>query len=83
MKKDPTLLSAHCAKHFAWITMPFTIISTPEEGALFFFFLGPYPWHTEVPRPGVESELQPPAYTTAPAMPDLRPTPQLTATPDP
>ena len=25
----------------------------------------------EVPRPGVESELQPPAYTTATAMPDL------------
>ena len=35
---------------------------------LFFVFLGLYPWHTEVPRLEVESEL--PAYTTAAAMPD-------------
>ena len=34
---------------------------------LFFFFLGPHPWHMEVPRPRVESELQLPAYTTATA----------------
>ena len=33
-------------------------------------FLGPHPLHTEVPRLGVQSELQPPAYTTATAMPD-------------
>ena len=43
----------------------------------------------EVLRLGVESELQLPAYTTATAtqgpscVSDLRPTPQLTATPDP
>ena len=39
----------------------------------FFFlvFLGPHPWHMEVPRLGVESELQLPAYTTATEMPDL------------
>ena len=30
----------------------------------FLCFLGPYPWHTEVPRLGVESELQLPAYGT-------------------
>ena len=39
---------------------------------LFFFcfvFLGLHPWHVEVPRLGVKSELQLPAYTTA--MPDL------------
>lgn len=30
-----------------------------------FFFLGPYPQHMAVPRLGVESELQLPAYTTA------------------
>ena len=30
-----------------------------------FCFLGPYPWHMEVPRRGVESELELPAYTTA------------------
>ena len=41
----------------------------------------------EVPRLGVELELQPPAYTTAIATPDLSarlpPTPWLMATPDP
>ena len=36
----------------------------------FFFFLGPHPQHTEVPRLGVESELELPAYTTATAMQD-------------
>ena len=34
-------------------------------------FLGPHPWHTEVSRPVVESELQPLAYATATAKPDL------------
>ena len=28
-------------------------------------------WHTEVPRLEIESELHPPAYTTATAMPGL------------
>ena len=40
---------------------------------LFFFnfcFLGPHLWHTEVPRLGVESQLQLLAYTTAIATPD-------------
>ena len=38
---------------------------------LFFFcFLGPHLWHTEVPRLGVESELQLLAYTIATAMQD-------------
>ena len=32
---------------------------------LFCFFLGLHMWHKKVPRPGVESELQLPAYTTA------------------
>ena len=36
----------------------------------FFCFLGPHPRHMEVPRLGVESELQLPAYTTATATPD-------------
>ena len=31
----------------------------------FFFFLGPHLWHMEIPRLGVESELQLLAYTTA------------------
>ena len=43
--------------------------------SLFFFFLafllgGAYSQHMEVPRLGVESELQLMAYTTATAMPD-------------
>ena len=33
-----------------------------------FFFVGPHPWHMEVPSLGVK-ELQLPAYTTATAMP--------------
>ena len=37
----------------------------------FFIFLGPHRQHTEVPRLGVESELQLPAYTTTSATPDL------------
>ena len=33
-----------------------------------FSFLGPHLWHIDVPRPGVKSELQLTAYTTATAM---------------
>ena len=36
-----------------------------------FFFLGLHMWHMEVPKLGVESELQLPAYTTTKAMQDL------------
>ena len=36
----------------------------------FFVFLGPHPQHMEVPRLGVESELQLLAYATATATPD-------------
>ena len=49
-----------------------------------FCFLGPHLWHMEVPRLGVESELQLPAYATATATGDPSyTTPQLTAVPDP
>ena len=52
----------------------------------FLLFLGLLLQHMEVPRLGVESELQPPAYTGATATLDpslsLQPTPQLMATPD-
>ena len=48
-----------------------------------FVLLGLHRQHMEVPRLGVESELQPPAYATTTAMTDLQPTPQLTATLDP
>ena len=50
---------------------------TAEFFSFFFFsffafcFLGPHSRHMEVPRLGVESELQPPAYTTATTRPDL------------
>ena len=40
---------------------------------IFFFlfvFLGLHPWPMEVPRLGIELELQPPADTIAIAMPD-------------
>ena len=37
----------------------------------FFVYLGPHLWHMEVPRLGVELELQMPAYTTATATRDL------------
>ena len=37
----------------------------------FFFFLRWHLWHMEVPRLGVKSELQLPAYTTATATRDL------------
>ena len=37
---------------------------------LFIYFLGPHPWHMEVPRLAVQSELQLPACTTATATPD-------------
>ena len=36
----------------------------------FFFFLGPHLWHIEVPRLGVQLELQLLAYATATAIPD-------------
>ena len=38
---------------------------------LFVAFLGPHPWHMEVPRLEVESKLQLPAYTTATGTQDL------------
>ena len=59
----------------------------PRFKEIFFFFLGPLLRHMEVPRLGVESELQLPAYTTATAAQDPSRvcdlTPQLMATPDP
>ena len=42
-----------------------------KETFFFVFFLGPCPWHMEVPRLGVKSGLQPLAYATATATPDL------------
>ena len=65
-------------------------IHVAADGIIFFFFLFPFLGlhlqHMEVPRPGVELELQLLAYTTAivtRSEPCLQPTPHLTATPDP
>ena len=50
------------------------LVRRKEGGFSFFFFffvfLGPHPQHMEVPRLGVQSELQPLAFTTATAMRD-------------
>ena len=46
-----------------------TTAGTPKE-LLLFLFLGPHLRHMEVPRLGVQSELQLPAYTTATATQD-------------
>ena len=43
---------------------------SPSPSLSFVFFLGLPPWHMEVPRLGVELELQPLVYTTATATPD-------------
>ena len=43
----------------------------PQEFLVLFCFLQPHPRHMEVPRLGIESELQLQAYTTATAMLDL------------
>ena len=37
----------------------------------FFFFFRAAPWHMEVPRLGIESELQLLTYTTGTTPPDL------------
>ena len=47
------------------------VLPDPQNKKTFFDFLGPNLWHMEVPRPGVEQELQLPAYTTATGARDL------------
>jgi len=47
------------------------VIIILQEFFVVVVFLGPHPRHMEVPRVGVESELQPLAYITATAMWDL------------
>ena len=51
-------------------TLVNTLLSWSLNFFFFLVFLGPYLWTMEVPRLGVKSELQLPAYTTATAMPD-------------
>ena len=63
-----------CCHQSSTTTRPWAIIAIVSVtlGHIFqvflffvFVFLGPHLWHTEVPRLGVELELQPLAYTTA------------------
>lgn len=61
LKQVPMLFSIVCNSTYA----------THLTGFFFFGFLGPHlPRHMEVPRLGVKSVLQLPAYTTATARPD-------------
>ena len=51
-----------------WLSLGQSQIMSYIKGFVLFCFLaflGPYPWHMEVPRLGVQSELQLLAYTTA------------------
>ena len=81
------LLQPQDLMKFAWlgltswgsVTTPFFLISFFWGGAL-------YPQHMEVPRLGVESELQPSLYHSYSCIASelhLQPTPQLTAMSDP
>ena len=53
--------------HFLILMFTMYVPPTPPP---FFYFLGPHPPYMEVPRLGVESALQLPAYTTAIATSD-------------
>ena len=57
--------SGKWVSNFPWVQITYSV-------SLFFvcFLLGPHPQHMEVPRLGVESELQLPASTTATATPE-------------
>ena len=47
-----------------------TALGAKPSYFFFFCFLGLHPWHMEIPRLGVESELQLPVCTTATAISD-------------
>ena len=66
--------------------MNFLMFCVHLDTAFFFFFLvflGLHLQFMEVPRLGVESEVQPLAYSNTGSKQRLRPTSQLTPTPDP
>ena len=67
--------------NYSWLLSTDDILYVSRPWSFFFkgnfkfpflggLFLGPYMRHMEVPRLGVEMELQLPAYTTVTAMPD-------------
>ena len=59
------VMSAHTASFFFFFFLSFFLLLV-----LLLLFLGPLPRHMEVPRLGVESELQPPACARATATQD-------------
>ena len=69
------LLSGAAGTHISLCLIPASasLINSKPHSFFFFFscFLGPHPWHMEVPRLRAQSELQLLAYATATAMPDL------------
>ena len=69
MRAKGQMLPGPGSKGRAWIPGPAQVEGFWVEFyfVLFFVFLGPYPWHVEVPRLGVSSKLQLSAYTTATA----------------
>ena len=68
-----SLARAQCFPHFSSQILTSFLQGTSSFFFFFsfLFFLGPHERHVEVPRLGVTSELQPLAYTTATATPDL------------
>ena len=66
-------LSFYWAESPLPVSVLFPRASVPSFFPFFFFdfFLGPHQQHMEVPRPGIQMELQLPAYTTTIAMPDV------------
>ena len=66
---NDTELSNNLRIHFPGsVVTPFIFIALRNVLLSFFVFLGPYPWHMEIPRLGVKSELKLLAYVTATAM---------------
>ena len=86
---SPRLSSPRNVQHLFKLCLFYQAGLFPSKALFFYFvfFVGPHPQHMEVPRRGVKSELQLPAYSyshsNAGSEPHLRPTPQPMATPDP
>ena len=78
----PVFLSLHRTCSFSFFLSP--------PLSFFFFFLGPHPWHMDIPRIGVELESHQPtapglhhSHSNARSKSCLQPTPQLRAMQDP
>ena len=75
IKTTSVFLHVKCLLAFLifFIVIKLYIFNSSSSFLSFFFsvFLGPHPWHMEVPRIGVQLELLPLAYATDTAMQDL------------